>query len=1158
MSINIQKENNIKKRKNKIEEFDEPLEQPGRIFLAEIHGSAQRLLKIRKLSKYIRFCKCCLLPSETTGVVIPFSCLDDKKDFGLGIFLYFHYIRFCILVTFISLCLSSIPTMVFSIRYSNDLTDFCRIHYIDPKLLNKTNYNKTIIINDTNYTNIVELNNIDNNIINDKFRTSSKYCLKYIKMNENKNKNGTDLDSIISSDWILKMSSDNIKNYYNIFKSINSNNSNKIMYKILLNYSLVYFLTGLTLLIINFFYVHYFNILDDADDLEDCSPRDFTILVHGVKRPKENKTIPRKDYLMNLINEISQNYFTLEVHQIIPCYNLVELYKLTKQVFEDRKKIYHANNFKRQKDLGKKYYKSCYNQNNIEEAKNVLKDENLYNITSSGSNLIINNFLNNTSHAPIISNNTNYIKNLIINQQSNNPLNYYTRCLCYIKATPLKTIRERINKNQEKIKEIENDINENPNKYNCGTYFVVFKYIRMRDKIYQFFPTNLFSKLVVRIKYFFQNIFNSCVNQKTKRANFLKLSFTLEHATEAYEVLWKNLGYTQKEKYFYLIISIIVTLILVGISLCIVLLLNHVQYNLTKNDSEDVWRYILSFLISIFIAITNALGRLILKKVTSKFETIETKTGYYISLSAKLTFFTFINTAIVPLLSNYIRRELGNNEILLNNVLMIFITNITLAPFLFYIGPELCLKISRRAKARFDLEGVDLENSPYTQGELNEIFENPPMDLCYKYSFLVNILLTSLFYMSVFPLGTVFSLVALILSYFLETYYLGYYKRPEVLNARLCKFFIHNFKIVVSIFFIGNYIFFSSINEYTRYNWSIFNFIFFIAIAFVPYTSLRINFLGITEGDAKKGSYEDYELMFPTDYEKQNPLTKNKAMIKYFKKLEQMKLIDKYQSDYLIKNATNESIMDNYYKTSNNTENILNSYEFQRQFLKLKKKYKFIKKIRQRKILLNLDDNETDSDNNNSIPGEKDNNDENTVKSINSINEVPLKENNDNINNNLGYNIKYDINALIHHHKSSKNRASQYMRATLFQQIKNEGIYDESEEEKEDDSFESDINSSNIMLNKKENFDFSLISNEFKKKVNYGNTNNSNKIKKYRNESDLYDKKSDLSLYSIKTDFKDKKNNQNNYGNIIDTYNYNNHLKNNSQIPNNIIKKNFM
>ena len=285
--------------------------------------------------------------------------------------------------------------------------------------------------------------------------------------------------------------------------------------------------------------------------------------------------------------------------------------------------------------------------------------------------------------------------------------------------------------------------------------------------------------------------------------------------------------------------------------------------------------------------------------------------------------------------------------------------------------------------------------------------------------------------------------------------------------------------------------------------------------------------------------------MFPTDYEKQNPLTRNKAMIKYFKKLERMKLIDKYQSDYLIKNATNESIMDNYYKTSKNTENILNSYEFQRQFLKLKKKYKFIKKIRQRKILLSQNDSDNESENekdkenntNNTITEEKGENEENTIKSLNSMQEVPLKDN-DNISNYniLNNNNKYDVKALIDQNKTAKNRASQYMRATLFQQIKNEGIYDESEEEKEDDSFESDINSNNLMLNnRKENFEFSLISNE-KKKKKYSGENNK---KKYRNESDLYDKKSDLSLYSIKTDFKDKKN-QKKYANIINTFNYDN------------------
>ena len=1108
----LKKENNEKKLRNRIEEFDEPLEQPGRIFLAEIHGSAQRLLKIRKLSKYIRFCKCCLLPSETTGVVIPYSCLDNKKDFGLGIFLYFQYIKFCILITFISLCLSSIPTMVFSIRYSNDLEEYCKLYYLEINSKNMTNstYNYTI-------------NEYSSNNRNNKLITHHQDCLKYLSMREN-NKTFTDLESIISNDWIIKMSADNIKSYFNIFKD-KKERGEKILNNILIDFSFVYFLTGITLIIINIFYVQYFNMLDDADNFEDITPGDFTILVHGVRRPKEKKNIPRKEYLMDLINEISKNYFTLEVHQIIPCYNLVELYKLTKQVFEDRTKIYHANNFKKQKVLEKKYNNS-YLFKNKQFLKYKVTETNSYNTFTSTSNIKLNPLNINTSQISMM------VKKKPSNNNENDHflnINYYKKYCCYIKVTPIKTIQERINKNNQKIKEIEKDINDNPNKHNCGTYFVIFKYIKMRDKIYDFFPTNLFSKLMIRIKYIFQNIlFNSCVNEKSKRENFLKLSFRVEHATEAYEVLWKNLGFSYKEKYCYLIISIIVTIILIIISLCVVLILNNIQYNLTKEGSETFWKYVLSFFISIIIAITNSLGREILKRVTSKFETIETKTGYYISLSTKITFFTFINTAFVPFLSNYIRKDLKKNEILLNNVLMIFITNFALNPFFFYIGPELCLKLSRRAKARLDLEGVNFEDSLYTQGELNGIFENPKMDLCYKYSFYENILLTSLFYMSIFPLGSVFGMISLIFSYFLETYYLGYYKRPELLNARLCKFFIHNFKIVIAVFYIGNYIFLFSPSKFYQLNWSLFNFIFFIALTLVPYHSFRINFLGTTEGDAKKGCYEDYELMFPTDYEKQNPLTKKEAMIKYFTKLRQMNLIDKYQSIYLINNVKKESIMDNYYKTSKNPENILNSYEFQRQFLKSKKKYKFIKKIRQRKIILSQNENGNDSiiqEENNTENDEKDiiELNRNTIQSVNTIKEVPIKNNDDNESINNEIINKYDVNALLGYNKRTEKKTSQYMRATLFQQIKNEGIYDESEEEKEDDSFESEENSYNLILNnKKENFDFSLISNNNNKKQKDEVINND--FKKFRNESDLYDKKSNFSLYSIKTNFKEKEN----------------------------------
>ena len=185
---------------------------------------------------------------------------------------------------------------------------------------------------------------------------------------------------------------------------------------------------------------------------------------------------------------------------------------------------------------------------------------------------------------------------------------------------------------------------------------------------------------------------------------------------------------------------------------------------------------------------------------------------------------------------------------------------------------------------------------------MNEIFENPDMRLSYKYSYLTNALLASFFYMSIFPIGIIFSLVGLILTYFLEIFYLGLYKRPEVSNSRSRKFYTHNFKFIVAVFCIGNYVFLFKVGKHYDVDWSLVNIILFVIIAFIPYHYLTFNLLGITEGEITKGSYEDYELMFPTDYAKQNPLTKKEAMIKYFKHLEQMNYIDSIQSNYFINN----------------------------------------------------------------------------------------------------------------------------------------------------------------------------------------------------------------------------------------------------------------
>ena len=104
--------------------YIEPLDEPGTIYNAEVHQSAQRLLKVHRITKYVKFCKCCALPQETPGVVVPFNFCDKQIDFGLGIYLYFYFIKFCFIMSIICIGLSSISTIVFAEEYSSEIKDY--------------------------------------------------------------------------------------------------------------------------------------------------------------------------------------------------------------------------------------------------------------------------------------------------------------------------------------------------------------------------------------------------------------------------------------------------------------------------------------------------------------------------------------------------------------------------------------------------------------------------------------------------------------------------------------------------------------------------------------------------------------------------------------------------------------------------------------------------------------------------------------------------------------------------------------------------------------------------------------------------------------------------------------------------------------------------
>ena len=141
------------KRRNAREELAqiEPLEEAGIIYNAEVHGVAQCLLKVHRVAKYVKFCRCCSLPQETPSVVVPFIWFDAQLDFGIGIYLYFYYIKFFFIMSIICIGLSRISTIVFT----KSLEDFV-IKKVDNYSYSENRQNLTLNDDEYKFDDLVE------------------------------------------------------------------------------------------------------------------------------------------------------------------------------------------------------------------------------------------------------------------------------------------------------------------------------------------------------------------------------------------------------------------------------------------------------------------------------------------------------------------------------------------------------------------------------------------------------------------------------------------------------------------------------------------------------------------------------------------------------------------------------------------------------------------------------------------------------------------------------------------------------------------------------------------------------------------------------------------------------------------------------------------
>ena len=99
------------------------------------------------------------------------------------------------------------------------------------------------------------------------------------------------------------------------------------------------------------------------------------------------------------------------------------------------------------------------------------------------------------------------------------------------------------------------------------------------------------------------------------------------------------------------------------------------------------------------------------------------------------------------------------------------------------------------------------------------------------------------FYLPLFPLGIIFSMCGLILAFYLEKFNIGYrYKRPEMMNEAICKFYVNFFEVNFLMLALGDYIFLTEKNKIDY--WSYINLIVFFILLIVPYGQyLKFNFI---------------------------------------------------------------------------------------------------------------------------------------------------------------------------------------------------------------------------------------------------------------------------------------------------------------------------
>ena len=437
-----------------------------------------------------------------------------------------------------------------------------------------------------------------------------------------------------------------------------------------------------------------------------------------------------------------------------------------------------------------------------------------------------------------------------------------------------------------------------------GSAFITFETEKEQNEVLEYFKPNLF--------------WNSSKGIRARRA------------CAPSDVYWSNYGLNYSEKLYRRIISIIISIGLIGLCFYIILSINKVQIDLQKDFHENV-AFLLSIVISLTITVLNLLLRIFLFKST-ELEHRETYSFHYTSIVGKMTLTLFANEALLILLSNYINDSPENLYALGGvgkNMLVIMIVGVYINPILIILDPGYFFLKLKRAYYKWRLSH---KNHGLYQYEINEVYENPVFDISEVHYISLKSLAIAVFYQSIIPWGLLLSIFGMALNYLAWKWRFVYRSQiPKELDFSFTKGMLRYFDFTIILMSLGYLVWDFLLTKHRVSNFTI-AMIVICGVEFILDHFGYILYFFKKNRDYSEKKYSDIWKTFPCDYDRLNPITQRVA---YTAWLEEIGILKEKADKTNLKNNYLANIYD--YVASKNTygNGSANVYQKENPFIKI-------------------------------------------------------------------------------------------------------------------------------------------------------------------------------------------------------------------------------